>query len=103
MPLYEYQCEKCGKIVEVIQKFADAPLIECAHCGGELVRLLSAPAIQFKGSGWYITDYSRKNGSASTGDSPKQKDDSGKSGAESKEASETKSTASTDSKASSAS
>ena len=63
MPLYEYQCEKCGKIVEIIQKFSDPPLSECEKCGGELERLLSAPAFQFKGSGWYVTDYGpKKNG-----------------------------------------
>ncbi len=63
MPLYEYQCQECGRTVEVIQKFSDDPLSECSHCSGTLERLLSAPAIQFKGSGWYITDYARgKNG-----------------------------------------
>jgi putative FmdB family regulatory protein len=62
MPLYEYRCERCHQRVEVIQKFSDRPLETCQHCGGKLERLLSAPAIQFKGSGWYITDYARKNG-----------------------------------------
>ena len=62
MPLYEYQCEKCGKTVEIIQKFSDPPPSECKKCGGELERLLSAPAVQFKGTGWYVTDYGRKNG-----------------------------------------
>jgi len=71
MPLYEYECKKCGRRVEKIQKFADLPLAYCEHCGGELERLLSAPAIQFKGSGWYITDYARKASPApsSSGDS----------------------------------
>jgi len=62
MPLYEYRCERCDRHNEVIQKFSDRPLETCQHCGGKLERLLSAPAIQFKGSGWYITDYARKNG-----------------------------------------
>ena len=61
MPLYEYQCDACGKRFEVIQKFSDAPADTCRVCGkGPVQRLLSSPAIQFKGSGWYITDYSQK-------------------------------------------
>jgi putative FmdB family regulatory protein len=59
MPLYEYQCESCGHRFEQIQKFSDPPLTECPNCGGPLRKLLSSPAIQFKGSGWYITDYAR--------------------------------------------
>jgi len=59
MPLYEYQCKDCGVVSEVIQKFSDAPLSECANCDGRVERLVSAPAIQFKGSGWYITDYAK--------------------------------------------
>jgi putative FmdB family regulatory protein len=61
LPLYEYQCKQCKEHVEKIQKFADPPLRKCPKCGGELERLLSSPAIQFKGSGWYITDYARKS------------------------------------------
>ena len=64
MPLYEYQCTQCGHRLELIEKFSDDPATECPECGSLLERLLSAPAIQFKGSGWYITDYSRKDGSA---------------------------------------
>ena len=60
MPLYEYQCESCSNRFERIQKFSD-PLIEtCPSCGGTVRKLLSSPAIQFKGSGWYITDYAKK-------------------------------------------
>ena len=59
MPLYEYQCEACGHRFEVIQKFSDPPLEVCPKCGGAVAKLLSSPAIQFKGSGWYITDYAR--------------------------------------------
>ncbi len=57
MPLYEYQCSKCDKVFEVIEKFADAPLTVHEGCGGHVERLLSAPAFQLKGSGWYATDY----------------------------------------------
>src|SRR5262249_2706599 len=62
MPLYEYQCEACGTRFEKIQKFSDPPVGECPTCGkGPVHKLLSSPAIQFKGSGWYITDYARKD------------------------------------------
>ena len=62
MPLYEYECEACGHRFEQIRKFSDGPLSECPVCKGSLRKLLSSPAIQFKGSGWYITDYARKGG-----------------------------------------
>jgi len=62
LPLYEYQCQQCKAQFEKIQKFSDPPLTKCERCGGKLERLLSSPAIQFKGSGWYITDYARKSG-----------------------------------------
>jgi putative FmdB family regulatory protein len=68
MPLYEYECEACGERFEKIQKFSDAPLEVCAKCGkGPVHKLLSSPAIQFKGSGWYITDYAKKSSSAAGG------------------------------------
>jgi putative FmdB family regulatory protein len=67
MPLYEYQCTKCGHRFERIQKFSDPPVKKCPECGGKVEQLLSAPAVQFKGSGWYVTDYARKG--ASKGDS----------------------------------
>jgi putative FmdB family regulatory protein len=57
MPLYEYQCSKCGKVFEVRQKFSDDPVTVHEDCGGEVVKLMSAPAFSFKGSGWYVTDY----------------------------------------------
>jgi putative FmdB family regulatory protein len=60
MPVYEYECQKCGSRFEEIQKFSDEPIRKHDGCGGKVKRLLSAPAIQFKGSGWYITDYARK-------------------------------------------
>ncbi|MBN2242159.1 MAG: zinc ribbon domain-containing protein [Acidobacteria bacterium] len=61
MPLYEYECTQCGCRVEVVQKVSDAPLRKCRKCGGALRKLISSPAIQFKGSGWYITDYAKKS------------------------------------------
>jgi putative FmdB family regulatory protein len=63
MPLYEYQCSRCGKSFEIIQKFSDLPLTVHEGCGGPVERLISAPAIQFKGTGWYVTDY-KKSGSS---------------------------------------
>jgi putative FmdB family regulatory protein len=66
MPLYEYQCDACAHRFEVIQKFSDAPIDVCPKCGGVVKKLLSSPAIQFKGSGWYITDYA-KSGKTETG------------------------------------
>lgn len=70
MPLYEYRCEACEHQFEVIQKFSDAPIAVCPKCGnGPVVKLLSSPAFQFKGSGWYITDYARKD-AAKPADSP---------------------------------
>ncbi len=59
MPLYEYKCDRCGEVFEIIQKFADTPLEQHDKCGGHVERLLSAPALQFKGTGWYVTDYAR--------------------------------------------
>ena len=65
MPLYEYECQACGKRFELIQKFSDPPAEVCRLCsGGPVQRLLSSPAIQFKGSGWYITDYADKGKSS---------------------------------------
>ncbi len=72
MPLYEYQCSSCEKTVEAIQPFAAPPLTDCPECGESTLRkLLSAPAFQFKGSGWYVSDYARKgqggNGKSDSG------------------------------------
>jgi putative FmdB family regulatory protein len=61
MPLYEYQCDQCEDRFERIQKFSDPPVETCPSCGGTVKKLLSSPAIQFKGSGWYITDYAKKS------------------------------------------
>ncbi len=61
MPLYEYLCEACGRTTEVIQAFSDPPLVRCESCGGKVKKLLSPPAVQFRGSGWYVTDYARSS------------------------------------------
>jgi putative FmdB family regulatory protein len=68
MPIYEYQCAACGKVVERWQKISDAPLTECPACGGSLHKLISSCAFHLKGSGWYVTDYAGKNASAGSGD-----------------------------------
>ena len=65
MPLYEYQCKKCGHRFEKIQKFSDKPVKKCPECGGVVEQTISAPAVQFKGSGWYVTDYAKKSHVAS--------------------------------------
>ena len=61
MPLYEYECEKCGHRFEKIQKFSDKMVKKCPECGGRVEQMISAPAVQFKGSGWYVTDYANKS------------------------------------------
>ncbi len=77
MPLYEYECKKCGHRFEKIQKFSDKMVKKCPECGGQVEQMISAPAVQFKGSGWYVTDYAKKTSSpVSSGDSqPKDKKD----------------------------
>jgi putative FmdB family regulatory protein len=87
MPLYEYQCESCEHRFERIQKFSDPPVEICPSCGGTVKKLLSSPAIQFKGSGWYITDYAKKpTGEAKSGSATKDSS-SGEGGADSGSAS----------------
>jgi putative FmdB family regulatory protein len=61
VPLYEYQCVKCGRRTEKIENVSGPHLKKCPHCGGKVERMLTAPAIQFKGSGWYVTDYAGKS------------------------------------------
>jgi putative FmdB family regulatory protein len=68
MPLYEYQCEKCGHRFEKIQKFSDQMVKKCPECGGKVEQMISAPAVQFKGSGWYVTDYAKKSGAPASSD-----------------------------------
>ncbi len=62
MPIYEYDCASCGKRTEAIQRLGERPLKICPHCGGKLKKAFSAPAIQFKGSGWYVNDYAGARG-----------------------------------------
>jgi putative FmdB family regulatory protein len=66
MPIYEYACKKCGETIEVIQKFSDPLLKKHSGCGGALTKLISASGFQFKGTGWYVTDYARKGQGASS-------------------------------------
>ena len=75
MPIYEYQCQKCGEHIEKRQSISDEPLKVCEACGGELVKKISLSGFQFKGAGWYVTDYSSKNGKATdkgAADSPEK-------------------------------
>ena len=65
MPIREYECESCGRRFERIQKFSDPPIEECPHCGGHVHKMISSPAFQFKGTGWYVTDYARKDSGGS--------------------------------------
>src|SRR6478672_3937411 len=90
MPLYEYQCKKCGHRFEKIQKFSDKMVKKCPDCGGPVEQMISAPAVQFKGSGWYVTDYAKKSSSpGSSGDSGSKdkSDDKSKSDGSSKDSS----------------
>jgi putative FmdB family regulatory protein len=92
MPLYEYECKKCGHRFEKIQKFSDRMVKKCPECGGQVEQMISAPAVQFKGSGWYVTDYAKKSSSpGSSGDSASKdkdkKDDKSKSDSGSKDSS----------------
>ena len=77
MPIYEYECSKCGKTIEVLQKFSDKPLEIHEGCGGALTKLISAAGFQFKGTGWYVTDYGRKS-SGDGSESPKEAKKDGK-------------------------
>jgi putative FmdB family regulatory protein len=79
MPLYEYQCQNCGHRFEKIQKFSDKQIKKCPECGGRVEQVISAPAVQFKGSGWYVTDYaSKSNAPAGDGGAESKKDDKAK-------------------------
>jgi len=82
MPLYEYLCKKCGHRFERIQKFSDPHVKKCPDCGGAVEQVISAPAVQFKGSGWYVTDYAKK--SSGSGSSSSSSDNDSGSKAESK-------------------
>ena len=88
MPLYEYQCKKCKHKFEKIQKFSDRPIKKCPECGGPLEKIQHAPNVQFKGSGWYVTDYGGKSDKSKSDGSEKgssEKDTSDKPSSEKKE------------------
>ena len=95
MPLYEYKCKKCGHRFEKIQKFSDRMVKKCPDCGGPVEQMISAAAVRFKGSGWYVTDYAKKSSAPASSDSSKsegaskdsRKDDKGKAETTSKESS----------------
>ena len=98
MPLYDYKCHKCGEVFEVRQKFADEPLKVHDNCGGEVHRMLSAPALQFKGTGWYVTDYG-KGGKLPSGSNGKSESKSeGKAESKTEGKTETKSESASESK-----
>jgi putative FmdB family regulatory protein len=87
MPIYEYECKKCGHRFERIQRFSDPLVKKCPECGGKVEQVLSAPAVQFKGSGWYVTDYAKKpaGGSAKSESSDGKGDSSKDSGSKDKD------------------
>jgi putative FmdB family regulatory protein len=91
MPLYEYLCKKCGHRFEEIKKFSDKQPKRCPECGGVIEQVISAPAVQFKGSGWYVTDYAKK-GSSSGPSSSSSSSDSESGGKESKDSKDSKDT-----------
>ena len=72
MPIYEYKCSKCASVFEVIQKVDEPALKKCLKCGGELHKIISPPALQFKGNGWYITDYAKKGTKKAESKEPKK-------------------------------
>jgi|SRR6185437_12248547 len=76
MPLYEYECKKCHHRFEKIQKFSDPHVKKCPKCGGPIEQVISAPAVQFKGSGWYVTDYAKKSSAPSSSNSSSNGDSS---------------------------
>lgn len=80
MPIYEYECKKCHHRFEKIQKFSDPHVKKCPECGGPIEQVITAPAVQFKGTGWYVTDYAKKSGSmGSSSNGESSKGDSGSS------------------------
>ena len=93
MPIYEFECKKCKAHIEVFQKVSDKPPTKCRNCGGKLERKVSAPAIQFKGSGWYVTDYAKTTKSEKTESESTPEAKSDKAEKKTKETSSTKKTA----------
>jgi putative FmdB family regulatory protein len=91
MPIYEYQCQKCGTHLEKRQSITDEPLKVCEDCGGELVKMVSLSGFQFKGAGWYVTDYAGKNGKSAKSAEGAEKNSTSESTAAGDDASKTKS------------
>ena len=100
MPLYEYLCKKCGHRFEKLRMFSDKPFKKCPECGGAVEQLISASSVQFKGSGWYATDYAKKgaSGSSSSSSSSSESDSSSKEASEAKDSKESKDTKKKDDK-----
>lgn len=84
MPIYEYECTKCHHRFERIQKFSDPHVKSCPNCAGKVELVVSAPAVQFKGSGWYVTDYAKKSGGSSSSNGSSEKSDKSDKKSESK-------------------
>jgi putative FmdB family regulatory protein len=74
MPIYEYQCKKCGTVEEALQKFSDKPLTKCRHCTGKLHKLVSQSSFHLKGTGWYVTDYKNQSKETAAGSESEKKD-----------------------------
>lgn len=85
VPIYEYECTKCGHRFESVRKLSDPPLTKCEKCKGKVERLVSSPAIQFKGTGWYVTDYARKSSGSETSKSESTSDDTSEKAASKKD------------------
>ncbi len=73
MPIYEYECKKCGRLLEAFQKFSDAPLKKCKECSGKLQKFISHSTFHLKGTGWYVTDYANKSGGSTPASEGKAK------------------------------
>ncbi len=101
MPMYEYECAKCGSVFEKLEKFSDPPLKKHKGCGGKVKRLISAPGLQFKGTGWYVTDYARGGGGSESGAKSSQSSSDGGSSKSSSSDSSSSSSSSSDSGSSS--
>jgi putative FmdB family regulatory protein len=98
VPIYEYQCTKCGEIFEAFQKITDEPLSHCKFCQSKVEKLISHSTFQLKGSGWYLTDYARKSSSSNSAEKPKASEESSKP-AETKTSTDSSTSAKSESKA----
>lgn len=101
MPIYEYECTKCGHHIEAWQKFSDPPLTECEQCQGKMKKLISQSTFHLKGSGWYVTDYASKTGGNQAHSTKSENQDSNKTSKDSSDSSKTSAGKDSSSKASS--